>query len=627
VPALVALAGGWLAQCRRPIFFWVDPDYSYLLNALTIAEWAPPKLIQHPGTVAQSLGAILLRVTHALAPGGHPSLREHVLTDPEPFLSLWRAVMLAMCVVVLAAWGQVLVRITGSIVESLLFQLMPLLSLETLFSLSRVQPEPLLLCLGIPMAAALVGLALDPARWDRPRSAVVLGVLAGLAMATKVTLLPLAVIPLVTMTRRSTFVKAALVAFFAGFAPALPETGVALRWFWGILTHTGFYGGGDAGIVDLSAYPSNVWGLVRAEWVASLIAFLGLGLALAISRRRDRSATEYSSARMLMACSVSHVAWLIISGKHGHPRYLLPLVLLASVGIVLEWRLSLSVRAGGAIRAVLAAIVLLALAGQPRTVAARVEEIREETRRRQTAASLAAAEGERIILATPVISIPGAMQYGHAYAGDRFRADLRRLYPTVTFWDNLGLNAFGAPAAPARVMTPLPGGGASFRLMGIEGYPVVQQTPAGVVLTKRVALGRHSLFDGRIAPCAGASPGPYGGYFDSFGLEWVAGPPPTLTGVRPRTRLLFTGNERPMTLEFHASREGEADVRVRISINGQKVGAHVVPLSADDGSVTRVRFDPRPGVNEVEIEYRPALPAEAGAPAVRFQRLRLVCDG
>src|SRR5947207_1018940 len=42
LPALVILAGVWLGRCRTPISSWVDPDYPYLLNALSIAEGAPP---------------------------------------------------------------------------------------------------------------------------------------------------------------------------------------------------------------------------------------------------------------------------------------------------------------------------------------------------------------------------------------------------------------------------------------------------------------------------------------------------------------------------------------------------------------------------------------------------------
>ena len=70
LPALVVLAGAWFARCRTPITYWADPDYAYLLNALSLAEGAAPSHTQHPGTTAQEMGAVVLRLAHAFRPAG-----------------------------------------------------------------------------------------------------------------------------------------------------------------------------------------------------------------------------------------------------------------------------------------------------------------------------------------------------------------------------------------------------------------------------------------------------------------------------------------------------------------------------------------------------------------------------
>src|SRR3954469_14950236 len=87
VPALslgIGAAVAWSAIARWvPPFF--DPDYHYLLNAMSIAEGHAPHHIDHPGTTLQELGAAVLLVRHALT--GTGPLRMDVLRDPEPALT------------------------------------------------------------------------------------------------------------------------------------------------------------------------------------------------------------------------------------------------------------------------------------------------------------------------------------------------------------------------------------------------------------------------------------------------------------------------------------------------------------------------------------------------------------
>lgn len=626
LPALVVLAGAWFSGYRTPILFWVDPDYAYLLNALSIDELAAPTHTQHPGMPAQELGAVLLVSAHALHPAGFASTREHVLARPEPFLRLWRWVDLGLCGAALLAAGLFVWKTTGSPAAGVLFQLTPLLSTATLFSLSRVQAEPLALALGTGAGAIIVALASDAARWDTRRTTAVLGAFAGLGLATKVTFAPLLVVCLVVLSRRSRRLFGAAAAAVCGLAlvPAYPTLMDNARWYRELIVHTGYYGGGRPGLVDLDTFPGNLRILLWEEWAAFALGLMGFGVGLALARATPADPSRKAAARALLASGLAQVAWLCIVAKHARARYLLPVVPLAGISVALAWHACRGLRVAATVRAAMIAVAVLGLCGQPWRLAAQAGDLRQEKNLRRRAAAIVAAGAGRIIEATPFVSQAGALRYGQIYSPARFGADLRRLHPGVTAWDQVsGINAFGSPADPARVMTPLPDGGASFRMMGVQGYPVVDSPPAGVILAPAESLGRHVLYHGRILPCAGASDAAFAGFFDSYGLRWTAQPEPHYLGSSP-ARLLFTGNGRPMTLTLQVRPHGTANEPLRISVNGQ---ARVERMLVDGFQDLSISFEPRPGVNEAFLEYGTAAPSEAFVPLLAFRRLHVRCEG
>src|SRR6185369_7696446 len=103
VPLAILL--GMTAMYRDIAPLWAggstDPSYGYLLNSLMAAELRVPVKTDHPGIPLEVLGAVALRLRHALS-GGGLTLRDHVLTDPEPFLA---ATVFALLLVWAAASG------------------------------------------------------------------------------------------------------------------------------------------------------------------------------------------------------------------------------------------------------------------------------------------------------------------------------------------------------------------------------------------------------------------------------------------------------------------------------------------------------------------------------------------
>ena len=71
-----------------PLWLWfnLDPDYFYLLDALNIVNLTTPGHVYHPGTTVQWLGALILKLAHPLS--GAEAVTAHVLADPEWYLRL-----------------------------------------------------------------------------------------------------------------------------------------------------------------------------------------------------------------------------------------------------------------------------------------------------------------------------------------------------------------------------------------------------------------------------------------------------------------------------------------------------------------------------------------------------------
>ena len=238
------------------------------MNALCLAEGAAPGHTDHPGTPLQVAGAVLLGGRHLATGRPFGSLREHVLREPEAFLALWREVHRALAALALAAGGALVLRVTRSLPSALLFQLLPLLSVQIVSSLCRVAPEPALLALGSVVCALTVALVRAP-EWRTRRVAAALGALAGIGLATKVVFAPIALAPWAALDRRGrrTFAIVAGAALALGLLPIATRLPATAGWLLRVTTHTGQYGTGAVGLVDATRLPTSLSLLVREEWL------------------------------------------------------------------------------------------------------------------------------------------------------------------------------------------------------------------------------------------------------------------------------------------------------------------------------------------------------------------------
>lgn len=354
IPLAMGLASSGLREVRGP--YWLgsnsDPEYAYLLNSLRLLHGLPPTHRDHPGTPLQVLGALVIQAAHGMA--GQAELTDDVIRAPEWYLDTISETLVWIYGLVLLAAGGVVYRKTHNVVLALLFQAAPFLSITSLLEAPRVRPEPLLLILSGLLAIALF-LHLHPtARTRSQRSAWVLGALVGLCVATKLTALPLLVIPLVilpTWRSRACALVAALVAFLVGILPMLAYLHGLYLWIHGIVTHQGDYGTGELGIVATKYFLWALKTIGRREPCFLLFVAVSLWASWAcvprLLRRNGQAEPERLDLlkRGLFAVALAQLLQWLLAAKMPRYHYMVPsagllglnLVLLATIALQEGW--------------------------------------------------------------------------------------------------------------------------------------------------------------------------------------------------------------------------------------------------------------------------------------------------
>jgi hypothetical protein len=638
VPLVTLL--GMMAAYRGVAPLWAggstDPSYEYLLNSLMAAELRVPAKTDHPGIPLEALGALALWIRHALADRGLP-LRDHVLTDPEPFLAATVFALLLAWTAASGFLGWATWRLTGRWPLAVVAQASPLLCFEVLRSGVQVMCEPLLVA-GASVLSGLILLTLVPeGRSEDSRLETVMGVVIGLGVATKIVFAPAAIPALAaarTIRGRLRIVLWAALVFGACLLLIAPRIPATAAWMWHLLARSGYHGQGAATVIDPDRYAGGWTRLLLAELPVHLAFVAGLAVCLWPRPPLSFPAAARRSAWGLFA------AWAVTmaaAAKQPQAHYLVTVAGLAPALLVLAfWRLQLSVRGRTPQIARLALVLVLATGVVHATRGARwFLRIRHDAKAGAALVAQAARPSAGVVSGHRVSTIPASLAAGDEWADLAFADDLRRLYPQFLAIDCGGLHAFGQDTTAREVMAAL-GPDGTLRIQDAK-WRRLEECPWTSALPRRTiaAAGRDALHEARLVPPP-SDTGPWvGGMFVVAGMD--AGPGPERWATGPRTSLLFTHEGGPVTLEIAAGHALAADQGLLVLANGVRVGAAPLPRLPATEHIT-IPLVARAGWNEIEIVYDAVAPAAAReaavglrtrvrpavSPLVRFDAVRLV---
>jgi hypothetical protein len=431
--------------------FASDPNYSYLFNALNMVQLRAPTQYDHPGTSIQIVIALVSLVVHgARAIFQNVSFVDDILLHPELYLRCTSVALILATALALFALGSRVHRATASLPTALVAQGSIFLTAPVWTSgVAYVMPEGMLVPLAVALAALVAPSALSRCR--PPHGALLassVGIVLGACAATKTTSFPLALTILLIHGRKYQLLAcvAAVGAAIVITLPIVDRYGFIIEYNLRILTHTGHWGSGQAGLPTFGEYWESLRGLYNT--VPEMFISAGLCAILAgFSCWQMIRRGEPGLLRLFLVSVAGILLQLAIVAKHPGSPYLVPAVAflsLANGGISFAllrdtgWR-----RVAGAI-AVTAMLAYAVLHGGRDWIRYNIAFAAQRGDNRALEASYANSEC-RVLYTYESQSIGYKTWWGDQFAGGYRTARILKLYPDLIIyhntWRHLEMNA------------------------------------------------------------------------------------------------------------------------------------------------------------------------------------------
>ncbi|MDX1412044.1 MAG: hypothetical protein R3351_07790, partial [Nitrospirales bacterium] len=350
VPSFIVAFATILRKASGP--FWLgknlDPDYAYLMNALSLTQGLSVGHSDHPGSTLQWAEAIWLYGIHFLL--GKDDLVTDVLTRPEFYLGYMHMILLSILFITLLLAGWLTFKWTGDRVAALLMQVGILMSYTTRASLVRMSPEPMLVILGLWLAITVLYHHHQVQQGSQKEPYWQYGLITGMGMGLKLTFLPLWFLPLVLLKRinHTFYLGISGIVFLVLTAnPFMNFFGWIQFTFEDLGARKGYNRPVEMGsskfqamIDGLTLLQENIWKLEKPLILLVLI-FLSQGLlVLLVKSYKEANNTALWNLRLWggFVLTLSGQIILVANGPSAQLHYLSPMLGLTGLLAALSWR-------------------------------------------------------------------------------------------------------------------------------------------------------------------------------------------------------------------------------------------------------------------------------------------------
>jgi hypothetical protein len=306
----------------------IDPDYAYLFNGLNFIRGESFFIVHvdHPGTPLQVLIGIFIILISKLR--GAEDFTADVLKNPEMYIQTIIIVFSFFYSLVLFFAGKQYLKYRQSLLGAFLIQLSFLLFATVSITSSKLFSETLL-----PVGSFLIILVTIERTWGTMKDwvyALLSGLLLGIFIATKITFIPIFLLPLIVVRKwrnKLIYFLTMVAAFFISILPVIERLTSFKSFMVKIATHEGTYGSGKEEIINSLKLFKNLWGILQIEYSFTLIFLLSF-IALMIAFRKNKFGfLKDKETRVLFGLFLAFLLQLVIVGKHVGFRYMIPSLL------------------------------------------------------------------------------------------------------------------------------------------------------------------------------------------------------------------------------------------------------------------------------------------------------------
>ncbi len=311
-----------------------DPAYVYLFNSMNLAHGYIPGHIDHPGTVLQYLGAIVLRVTY-LVDGTAPTLIEDVMQKPEKYLHIIANIAIFLNVFAAFLFGFLTDKYTKKLWIGIFLQISPLLFIDILvLFVPKVCAESLILIptMGVCFLSILFWFK-DDAFTNNSKYIFAFAFILALGIITKITFVPFGIIPLLLIKsykRKMYFVLVTFLLLVLIGMPAFFSYEYLFSWIKGLWGHSGHYGSGEKKFLDTTTFFANVRAIMadNKNFVLAVQIVFAIFVIYIVKFKSFLKENPILCKKMGIYFFIFIVILcvnVLFVAKHYRPRYLIPL--------------------------------------------------------------------------------------------------------------------------------------------------------------------------------------------------------------------------------------------------------------------------------------------------------------
>lgn len=346
VPGLLFLYSALMRYAEGPFYLntLYDPCYVYLVSSLNLAQLVSPAHFDHPGIPVQVIGAIVIKITH-LFNNRTGDIAVDVLSHPEFYLGVIHFFLSLINCIILFISSVVIFNAVKNIFVTLLLQLSPFTSYMVSYELSVITAETFLISVVMLLIAYSIKF-IKTGKSSGTNFVLTFSIICGLGIATKLTFLPLLIIPVILLNGFKDKIKFLFLTgflFIILFLPSISNLSYFFGWIKNLFLFDGIYGKGNPDIINTSVFFANAGKIISENPFFSMI-FLMLIFTCAFNLKNLKKSGKPESvsqeSKLLKAIFISMLFQLIIVAKHYSGHYIVPAVMLTITGLYLCINLS-----------------------------------------------------------------------------------------------------------------------------------------------------------------------------------------------------------------------------------------------------------------------------------------------